>query len=253
MINVNLVPEEYIQNNESRRTNFLYIGLLLIVTASLAAVYITLTVQYRRSVAKEDILNSQMAKKKEQIRQVEQLQEKRNVMWKTALTTTNLIEPVSKSVVLASLINKLPANVSFIKLDIAQKLVEKEPVINVTNSTENNKYQQEIAKKLKASQQPVAEKVLETGITIEGTAPSDLDLAHYIENLLGSSLFTNIALVESKEFKLLDSTFRQFKVTAKLCDNIHLDDEKIEKIKFKPEKAEKEIAKKISKNQNIQQ
>ena len=242
MINVNFVPDEYIQNNDSRRTNFMYIALLIIVIGSLAAVYATLSIQYKSSLAKEQALNLQLSQKKQQIKQVEELQEKRNAMLKTALTTANLIEPVGESVIVAALINNLPENVSFLNLGINQKQVEIKPVAPASAA---NTYQKEIAKKQTVQQPALPETKIITELTIEGLAPSDLGLAHYIENLTGSSFFENVALVESKERIILNSTFRQFKLTAKLCDNIKIDDEKLDNIRIKSEEIEK-IAKKIN-------
>jgi len=66
---------------------------------------------------------------------------------------------------------------------------------------------------------------------IEGIAPSDLQVAAYIERLSNSSLLDNVALVESKEHKIEDTTFRRFKLTAMLRKNVHLGNEDIEGIR----------------------
>ena len=77
------------------------------------------------------------------------------------------------------------------------------------------------------------EKLLETHIRICGTAPSDLQVAAYIERLSNSSLLDNVALVESVECKVEDNTFRQFKLTAMLRKDVHLTTDNIEGIKNK--------------------
>ena len=64
-----------------------------------------------------------------------------------------------------------------------------------------------------------------------GMAPSDLQVAAYIERLSTSSLLENVALIESKEHKLDTNTFRQFKLTAMLRKNAHLSREDVENIK----------------------
>ncbi len=79
------------------------------------------------------------------------------------------------------------------------------------------------------------EKLLETHINIGGLAPSDLEVASYIEQLSNSSLLDKVALVESMEFKLQDSTLRQFKLSAMLRKNVHLTKEDIKGIKDKAE------------------
>jgi hypothetical protein len=72
---------------------------------------------------------------------------------------------------------------------------------------------------------------LETHIDIGGVAPSDLQVAAYIERLDNSTLLNNVALVESKEHKTDDGTFRQFKLTAMLRKDVHLSKEDIERIR----------------------
>ena len=74
-----------------------------------------------------------------------------------------------------------------------------------------------------------------THIDIGGMAPSDLEVASYIEQLSNSSLLDNVALVESKEYKMEDTTLRKFKLSAMLRKNVHLTKEDIEGIKSKAE------------------
>jgi len=75
------------------------------------------------------------------------------------------------------------------------------------------------------------EKSLETHIDIGGMAPSDLQVAAYIEHLSVSDLLDNVALVESKEYKIDDITFRQFKLRATLRKEVHLTAEDVDLIK----------------------
>ena len=70
---------------------------------------------------------------------------------------------------------------------------------------------------------------------IEGIAPSDLQVAAYIEHLGSSMLLESVALVESKEKKIEDIAFRQFKLTAMLNKEIHLTKEDIDEIRTKAE------------------
>jgi len=75
------------------------------------------------------------------------------------------------------------------------------------------------------------EKLLETNIKIDGTALNDLQVAAYIEQLTNSNLLDNVALVESIEYKVEESTFRHFKLTAMLARNVHLTKEDVEEIR----------------------
>jgi len=226
MVNINFVPDDYIQGNESRRANLMCLVLFMIVMAALGGSFVTIKMRQNAFCAKENLVNAKMARVRETIKQFEELQAKRKEMMKTALVTAQLLEPVPRSVLLASLTNNLPAGVSLLKVSFIQK----EP--KQTGATAPaNKYQ---AAKVQtpAAQTPVSpEKSLETYVDIGGIAPSDLQVAAYIERLSTSSLLANVALVESKEYKIEDTTFRRFRLTAMLQNDVHLTRDDVDRIR----------------------
>jgi len=232
MLNINFVPDDYIQSNESRRTNLMYLVLFAVVMAGLSGSFITIKIRQRSLSAEEKLVNAKMMQAEEAIKQFEELQTKRKEMMKTALTTAELLEPVPKSVLLASLTNNLPAGTSLLGL----KLTQKEPK-KASFTTATNKYKTAQAQKAEAAQPEVSrEKLLETHIAIKGIAPSDLQVAAYLERLSNSTLLDNVALVESKEREIKDAIFRQFKLTAMLRKDIHLTGEDIDRIRVEHEK-----------------
>jgi Tfp pilus assembly protein PilN len=227
MVNINFVPDDYVQNVESRRTNLMYLVLLLVVMAAIGGTFTTFKIRQRALAAKERIVNTKLVRAREAIEKLEQLQAKRKEMMKTALTTAELGESVPRSVLLAALTNNLPSGVSLMKL----KLVQKKP--KITTGTPTSKYQKTQADKTAdpAPSEISPEKLLQTNIDIEGIAPSDRQVAAYIELLNSSTLLENVALVLSKEHKIEENTFRQFKLTAMLEKNVELSKEDIDIIK----------------------
>ena len=231
MLNINFVPDDYIQSSESHRANLMYLVLFAVVMAALGGSFMTIKIRQRGLDTKERLVNTELAHAQKAVEQFEELQTKRKVMMRTALTTAELLEPVPRSVLLASLTNNLPAGVSLLKL----KLVQKEPK-KTSRVPAANKYQKAQADKAAAAQTPVSrEKLLETHIDIEGIAPSDRQVATYIESLSSSSLLNNVALVESKEHKVEDTAYRRFKLTAMLRKDVHLSKEDIERIRARGE------------------
>jgi len=235
MLNINFVPDDYVQSNESRRTNWMCLILFAVVMVGLGGSFVTIKIRQRGCKAKEELVNARMAQIQEAIKQFEELQTKRKAMMKAALTTAELLEPVPRSVLLASFTNTLPPGVSLLKLT----LIQKEPAQSGQSAGgPTNKYQAAQAEKAAAAQPKMSrEKLLETYIEISGMAPSDLQVAAYIERLSNSSLLDNVALVESKEYKIEDTTFRQFKLTAMLKADVHLTKEDIGTIKMCAEKS----------------
>ncbi|UCC23335.1 MAG: PilN domain-containing protein [Planctomycetota bacterium] len=246
MININFVPDDYVQNTESRRANLMYLVLFGIVMAALGGSFMTIKIRQRALVAEEKRVSARMAEAEESMRQFDELQARRKVMIKTALTTAELLEPVPRSVLLASLTNNLPPGVSLLGLELVQKQPKQ-----TRRSAPANKYRATQAKNAAGDLSTASqEKLLETYIDIEGIAPSDLQVASYIEQLCASTLLDNVTLVESKEYKdrrpskmqargfgAPDSAYRQFKLTAMLRKDVHLTDEEVDKIKTKCEMA----------------
>jgi len=218
MSNINFVPDDYVQDNESRRTNLMCVVLFVLVMSALGGVFTTILMRRKACAAEEALLNAEVAQKREEIRKVEELQAKRKEMMKTALTTAELLEPVPRSIILATLTNNLPAGTSLVDLNIIQK--------------ESKDAGNRGGKKSSAKTIESPEKRLETYIDICGITWTDLQVAAYIERLEDCALLNEIALVESKECKVKDEVFREFKLKAKLCRDVHLTNDDVEQIRL---------------------
>jgi len=230
MVNINFVPDDYIQSNESRRTNLIYLVLFAAVMTALGGSFTAIKMRQRACTESEKFVSAKMAEIQEAIKQFEELQTKRAEMMKTALTTAELLEPVPRSVLLASLTNNLPEGVSLLDVGMIQK-----PGSQSSQPVATTKYQARKASSSESGAQSQQaenpEKLLETQIKIAGTALNDLQVAAYIEQLTNSNLLDNVALVESIEYKVEESTFRHFKLTAMLARNVHLTKEDVEEIR----------------------
>jgi Tfp pilus assembly protein PilN len=234
MSNINFVPDDYIQSNESRRANLMCLVLFCVVMAGLAGSFLTIKIRQSACKSQEKLVNAKMVKMEESIKKFEELQTKRKEMMRTALTTAELLEPVPRSVLLASLTNNLPPGVSLVKLNVVQK----EAPRSATADRTPTKYQPAQNKGgADPEARPSAEKGLETRMEIEGIAPSDLQVAAYIEHLSNSVLLRDVALVESNEKKVDDAAFRQFKLTAMLSREVHLTKDDVDHIRSKAEQS----------------
>lgn len=234
MVDVNFVPDDYTQSNESHRTNFIYLVLFAVLMTALGGSFATVKVRQRDRLADEELVSKKLAEEQEAIKQLEDLQAKRKEMMKTALTTAELIEPVPRSILLASLTNNLPVGVSLSELKLVQKQGKQS-----TPAAPTSKYQAAQAQKSgspESAQQSASanpEKFLETHIDIGGIAPSDLQVSKYMERMGNSSVLDNVELVESKEYKVDGNTLRQFKLRAMLRKDVHLTKEDVEIIRSK--------------------
>ena len=229
MVNINFVPDDYVQSGESRRTNLVCLVLVVLVMTALGGSFVTIKIRQRACRAREGLINTRMARLQESIKQFEELQTRRKAMMKTALTTAELIEPVPRSVLLAALTNNLPPGVSLLQLSLIQKEPKNKPG---STPAATSKYKAAQARKTSESEaRLLREKSLEMHIDIGGIAPSDLQVAAYLERLGSSTLLDRVALVESKEHTVEDTTFRQFKLKAMVRREVHLTSDDVESIR----------------------
>lgn len=224
MLNINFVPDDYVQKRRLYQANILYIVLLLIVLFVAGGVFLVIKTRQRSLFAEVSVINAKLAKTSEAIAQLEELQSKRKIMMKTALMTAQLIEPVPRSLLLAELANSLPAGVSLTRVKFVQKAQAE------AGAAYSSKYEAAKAAAGAEQGQLSLEKMLETEIEIEGLAPSDEEVAGYIARLSDSILFEDVDLVHSKEHKVDEEIFRKFELTAMLKKDVHITKEDITKI-----------------------
>ena len=67
MLNINFVPDDYIQSNESRRTNLMYLVLFAVVMAALGGAFMIIKVRQRAFSAKEKLVDAEMAQDRKSV------------------------------------------------------------------------------------------------------------------------------------------------------------------------------------------
>lgn len=218
MAQIDFVPDDYIERKESRRANFFYLALLALIVVGITGSFGIIKVRQHAVKNETKAVDARMAIAQQAVRQLEQLQIKKQEMMKTALLTAELIEPVPRSLVIALLTNSLPDSVSLSKIDILQKALS------------NRKLGQYDAVKAAASQKLSGQDVV-TEIVIEGLAASDIGVADYISNLSKSNMLENVNLVQSKQKDSGSISYREFKLTAQIRRNFTAGSDEVEKIR----------------------
>ena len=216
MLKINFAPDDYIQKKQSLRINRLCLVLFLLFMSALVGMFSLIKLRQRAIISQVTLVNRQMLEASESIKQLEELQAKRKMMMKAALITAELIEPIPRSVVLASLTNNLPAGVSLTKL----KLTQRELRQSANTNNYSNKFEAKKAD-MSSNPTPVAPHD-ETRIELEGIAPSNIQVAGYIERLSSCILFEDVALVHSKERTVDHEKALEFKLTAMLNQQTEL-------------------------------
>ena len=233
MATINFVPNDYIEQRQSSRTNLLY---LMLLAAMLGAIGVTFGfIKMRQRSVQADLaeLNTRMSKAHEQITQLEELKTKSKTMMKTMVMTAELLEPVPRSIVLASLTNDLPSGVSLVELSLDTKETQPPKPAN-KKPADGSQYNAKSA--AAAAAQPGENEVkTQTNLDLKGIAPSDIQVASYIANLSQSLLLDNVELVESKELDIEGIKFREFHLKASLKPHLTLSKDDINQIRRKSE------------------
>lgn len=235
MAQIDFVPDDYIQRKESRRANFFYLALLAVMVAGITGAFCMSKVR-RHAVEKEaKAVDARMTIVQQAVKQLEQIQIKKQEMMKTALLTAELIEPVPRSLIVALLTNSLPDSVSLSKIKIVQK------------ASSNQKLSQYDAVRAAAMQKLSGQDFI-TELEIEGLAASDIGVADYIANLSKSNMLENVGLVQSKQKNSGSISYREFKLTAQIRGGFTAGNDEVEK--NRNYKSEKVISKKIATNEH---
>lgn len=228
MATINFVPDDYIEQRQSSRANLLY---LMLLTAMLGAIGVTfgfIKMRQRTVQSELAVLDARMSKAHEQIAQLEELKTKSKTMMKTMVMTAELLEPIPRSIVLASLTNDLPSGVSLIELDLDTKETKvMKPAKKKTDT--GSQYNKTEAN----AEADMPQAVVETTMNLKGIAPSDIQVAGYIANLSRSILLDNVELVESRELEVEGVKFREFRLKAMLKRDLTLSKDDINGIRDK--------------------
>lgn len=232
MATINFVPDDYVQQRQASRANVLYLMLLLAMLGAIGITFGFIKMRQRAVDEKLAQLNERMTKANAQIAQLDELKVKRNDMMKTMVMTAELLEPVPRSIVLASLTNNLPSGVSLVEFKLKEN--EKQIVRPAAKPAGGSQYKNKAAA---ANKKPETQKLVATDLEIKGIAPSDIQVAGFISRLNDAILFDQVSLVESKEVEIEKIKYREFYLKAVIKGDLVLTKEDIDNIREDREQA----------------
>ncbi|OQY07430.1 MAG: hypothetical protein B6I25_01765 [Planctomycetales bacterium 4572_13] len=228
MAMINFVPDDYVQQRRASRANVLYLMLLLAMLGAIGMTFGFIKIRQRAVATELAQLNHRMTEAQQQITQLEELKTKSKAMMKTMVMTAELLEPVPRSIILASLTNNLPSGVSLLDFGLKEKEIQ---VYKPASNTTGSRYSKSNTKA--AASAP--EKIIATHLQIKGLAPSDIQVAGFIANLSNAILFDEVSLVESKEVEIEKIKYREFYLKANIRPELMLTKENIDMIREKRE------------------
>lgn len=223
MDKVSFLPEDYQKQQRQRRTNLISIGLFIVVMAAIVTAFAFTDRQRAQVHAQLQEVNDQFADAARRLEQLDQLQLRKKQIIRKANVTAVLLERVPRSLILAELVNHMPAEVSLLEL----KLQTQAAKVHRSTLTALKKAKKE-KKKKKDQQSETGDgpqlpqiKPTEALLQLVGVAETDVQVAQYMRALGGSSMFTELNLVFSQEVTLDKHPLRKFRIDMKLNQQVN--------------------------------
>lgn len=216
---IDFLPEDYLEKKSQKRTNIICLFLFVIVAAGVGTAFL-LTEQRNHAVeVASQAMNTKMAHASKALKQFELLETKKKQMNDKAAISAILIEPVPRSLLLATITNDLPAGMSLLEFTLASKEIM--PKV-IPSKKKSRKIKKDTVKKV------VAPKCYETIIEVIGLAYTDLEVATLIANLGRSFLFDQVTPIFTEVHEIDEVVMRRFKLRISLDPTIRADKESVE-------------------------
>jgi hypothetical protein len=224
---LSFLPEDYVERRIEQRTNLLCLTLFGVVLIGVVAAYVA-TSKHRSDLRQQRAeVNAQYAEAARNIERLEELQRRKEQMLRKAQITSQLVEPVPRTFLLADLINRMPPTLSLFELQMDAKL-DKPALPQAATRGKTAMANAKVDGKGDAKKAAVPEPLPRYIVTMKliGVAPTDVQVAQYMASLSQSELLSDVNLVFSEESKVEETTMRRFHIDMTL--NAEADARKVE-------------------------
>jgi hypothetical protein len=217
--NMSFLPEDYLEKRVARRTNLICITLFGVVMVCVAGAYFVTdrqTVEIRKQQA---AVNQQFEEAARRLEQLEKLQAQKQQMIHKAQIASVLVERVPRTLLLAEVVNHMPANLSLLEFNLRTE-TRRAPAPRTAIERETNR--RSLQDRARAAQPQI--EVPQTDVTIRmvGVAPNDVELAKFITAMSNHTLFTDAILQYTEQTVIDERDLRKFSVELKLNQDVDL-------------------------------
>jgi Tfp pilus assembly protein PilN len=218
---LSFLPDDYLERKQRRRTNAICAVLFCVVIGAIGGAF-TVTERSMREIEKQYTdVEQQYTDAARRIEQVQQMQDKQRTMAHQAELTASLLEKAPRSFILAEITNGIPQGVSLLDFSMASILSTKNPASAPKTAFEVRRAEIEAAQNGTASAinaLATQAKVYDVTMKITGVAPNDGQVAQFIAKLDRSTMFEDVNLVFTDEYKESDrdTKLRKFQIEMTL-------------------------------------
>lgn len=190
---INLLPQDYYQRRQGRRTNVMCVILFVVVMGCIVSASMVSRHNARETQAVMDNLNRSYSQAAQTISQMQTLKGQKQTILDKRRRIEALQDPVPKSIVLAVLTNARPDGISLLHMKLDSRFDSAKA--HSKNSTVKTTKDQGAPVKLAPRLEP------KVTVDIIGLAHTDLQVAHYLANLTDSGLTESVDLSYTQDYK----------------------------------------------------
>lgn len=216
------LPADYVTRKNESRANVLCLSLFGAVMCGVVGAFFVTNRQWLTVRKEQQIINVQYAQEAQKIEQLKQLETQRAEMLEKAEITTALLERVPRSVLLAELVQRMPATITLLDLGLEAKRIADPKADPKTGKPTPGTLSKAPAPGAKPGApapeikpKPTAPK-FDFSLKLQGVARVNNDVADYLRYLKECPLLTNVELTYIKERTIEDTALREFEITAKI-------------------------------------
>jgi len=207
----NFLPDDYLTRCGIRRANWVCLGIAAGTLLLLGVAVAFVLVRSWAMAGMRFLAEAQYQEASRQIEDLKQLEQRKAGLLRKVELSTNLLERVPRSHVLARLTNYLPEHTSLTSMTMQVEQI-KVPVVPVDGTADGTAGKR--AKGAAGKKQPRVIRVKRVRFRLDGLAETDVEVAEYISRLHSDPLFETVDLQFSEAFPYQEGvTMRRFQMS----------------------------------------
>ena len=209
------LPEDYLDHKIARRTNLICVGLFIVMIAAIGAAFYVQNRQDMGTRAELVEVNSTFTRRAEQLRQIQELQERQQKMIEKAEVVRQLIERVPRSIILAEMVNNMPTALVLLEFDLETKTAPAPRSLDAMERARARAQAQQNEDEGRV--EIVARQVL---VRVVGVAQDQQQITVFMGNLTEHPLFDMVALEFIEEETIENTSLQRFAITMELNQEV---------------------------------
>lgn len=225
------LPDDYVRDARERRNGVVALLLFVVVMGAVFAAFLVTNRQWSDVRLAQAEVNERTEQAAKEIAEMKRLEAMRGQMIEKAELARGLIEPVPRSVLLATLVNTMPEELSLLDLELKSEEIKATKPANATGAAKtdakaDSRADQRARRTTAGARgkepeqppkpEPVRRRVL---VNATGVAPNDLDVSRWMSQLSRMPFLSGIRLEVSEEKELRGRTMRQFRISMRIEPN----------------------------------